>query len=330
MSSLIRTTKDASWPNSYLLQPPVQPKQLKEPRVLVKRDMPEILGPREEELIYLPGNPSISLFTGAGGMDIGTEQAGFCTLVQHEWDMHACNTLIGNRPGYFPYAALIQGDIKETPTSMILGEAGLRVGETHLLTGGPPCQGFSIGNTNTAKGKYDERNDLVFEYLRVVREAQPKFFVFENVPGFVSFNKHEYLKAFLVAAHDCYYELVYGLIDCVEYGVPQHRTRFICMGTRRDLVDIEGILGSLPEPQNFAEPDLEAIKVVEHKPLFIAEYERLTRPPGIRYFTDRPILIPPHPTNKGRRSKKFMDFYDRLEREEPDRIVKHPHFGRAA
>lgn len=330
MSSSIRSTKDADWPNSYLVQEPVKPRQLKEPMVLVKRDMPEILGPREEELIYLPGNPYISLFTGAGGMDIGVEQAGFCTLVQHEWEEYACQTLIGNRPGYFPYAALIQGDIRETPTSMILGEAGLRVGETHLITGGPPCQGFSTSNTNAARGKYDERNDLVFEYLRVVREAQPKFFVFENVPGFVSFNKHEYIKGFLVAAYDCYYELVYGLINCVEYGVPQNRTRFICMGTRRDLTEIEGVLGSLPEPENFAEKDLEVIKTIERKPLFLGEYERLTRPPGIRYFPDRPILIPPQPSNGGRRSKKFMDFYDRLEREEPDRLVRQPNHGRAA
>lgn len=315
--------ESSEWLHADLVRDPLREKDLKEPVVLVRRRIPDIEGPDGQEVLYLPGYPVISLFTGAGGMDIGLEWAGFCTVVQHEWMTEACQTLIANRPDFFAHAALIQGDIRKTPTSMLLREAGLRVGEAYILAGGPPCQGFSTSNSNSHKGTYDARNDLVFEYLRVIREAQPRFFIFENVPGFVSFNKHEYLKAFLKAAYDCYYELVYGLLNAVEYGVPQHRVRFICMGTRRDVHEIDGTLAAMPNPAHFSPVDLKKIEFLDTPlGLYREEYESLTRTPGIRYFPDRPVLIPPSPTNGQNRSKIFREFYDRLEREEPDRLVK--------
>ncbi len=271
--------KLTEWGNAVLVHEPIK-KKLEGPVVLVKRKVPDIAGPNNEQVMYLPGEPTISLFTGAGGMDLGLEAAGFCTVVQHEWTAYACQTLIANRPRYFSYAALIQGDIRETPTSMLLEAAGLRVGEAGIVSGGPPCQGFSTANTHAGKRRYDQRNDLVFEFLRVVREAQPRFFIFENVPGFTSFNKNEYIKAFLAAAYDCYYEIVYGLLDAVEYGVPQRRCRFICMGTRRDLVEIDGLLAGMPNPQCFSPEDLSIIKAVD-SPLFSQEYSRRTRTPVV-------------------------------------------------
>ncbi len=319
-----------SWPEAEIIGEPVKVKDLTEPRVLVQRRQPLILGSREEELVYFEGYPTISLFTGAGGFDIGLEQAGFVSVVQHEWTRGCCQTLIANRPNFFRHSALIQGDIRNTPTSMILREARLRVGEAYLLVGGPPCQGFSTCSKHAIKGKYDERNDLVFQFLRVVREAQPKFFIFENVPGFQSFNKGEYMKAFLEAAYDCYYELVYGLVDAVEYQVPQFRCRFICAGTRRDLADIDGNLAGLPKPICYADQDREKIKWYEGAPLFhTQDLELLMHAPGIRYFPDRPVLKVPMPVKhdsgkfKGR-TKTFIDFYRKLRNEEPDRIVERP------
>ena len=316
------------WPEAEVMAPPV--KKPGPPSVLVRRRPGGLVGPHGEELITLPGPGVISLFTGAGGMDIGLEAAGFCTLIQHEWMQCACETLIANRPNYFRHAALIQGDIRQTPTSMLLKEAGLRVGEAHIVAGGPPCQGFSTANTKAVKGKPDRRNDLVFEFLRVVREAQPRFFVMENVPGFTTFNEGEYLAAFLPAAYEAYYELVYGLCDAVEYGVPQYRCRFLCMGTRRDLFDIEGYLASMPAPENFAEADRGILQALDGSPLYAGEVRSIRRAPGIRYFPDRPVLFPPEPHNhKGPRSPGFRSFYDRLEREEPDRLVLSP-IGRNA
>ncbi len=188
----------------------------------------------------------------------------------------------------------------------------LRVGEAHVVHGGPPCQGFSIANSNRSKG--DIRNTLVPEFLRVVREAQPHYFIMENVPGFCTLADGECLRDFLRLAHGCYYELVYGLVDAVQHGVPQYRCRFICMGTRRDLAEIDGSLASLPAPTNFSDRDLLLIEGGE---------VRLSRPAGIRYFPDRVVLIPPHPVSHagdGRVSQGHLRFYDRLLADEPDRV----------
>jgi len=318
----------AEWTHSELVQSPRDEKELTAPAVLVRRLIPKIAGPRGEELLSLPGEPVISLFTGAGGMDLGLEMAGWTTVVQHERSAAACGTLIGNRPRYFRHAALIQGDIRQTPTSLLLREAGLRVGEAGAVVGGPPCQGFSTGNAKAVRHEGDARNDLVFEYLRVVREAQPRFFIFENVPGILRFQGGRYVRWLLEQAHSAFYELVYGLVDCVEYGVPQHRVRFICMGTRRDLTECDGLLAGLPAPDCFSDHDLRTIREAEVSLFGDGAARRLRRAPGIRYFPDRPVLIPPVPTcSQGRssegfgRSDTFLDFYDQLEREEPDRLV---------
>lgn len=317
-----------TWLEAEIIAEPIPTKQVTEPRVLVKRRHPLIMGSREEELVYLPGPAAISLFTGAGGFDLGIEQGGFCVLAQHEIVKEACDTLIANRPRCFRHAALIQGDIRNTPTSMILAEAGLRVGEAHIVFGGPPCQGFTYSNTNRGKG-HDERNDLVFEFLRVVREAQPEFFCFENVPGFMELNKGKYFEAFLERAYDNYFELVYGLVEASEYLVPQYRCRFICMGTRRDVFDIDGKLASLPKPICFSNRDLSMIKIFESGPLFRDELDLLTHAPGVRYFPNRPVLRPPMPCrnrnmDNGGRTKTFVEFYRKLRRDEPDRIIEEP------
>ena len=310
------------WAEAEIVADPV--KNPVEPIVLVRRRESDLIGSRGEQLMYLDGNPAISLFTGAGGFDIGIERAGFACLCQVEWSEFPCETLIANRPDFFRHAALIQGDIRKISTGMILREAGLRVGECHLVVGGPPCQGFSTSNMGARKGVADERNDLVYEYLRFIREAKPHFFLFENVRGFTMFNQGEYLKSFLKTAHDCYYELVYGLANAVEYGVPQDRCRFLCMGTRRDLHDCDGLLGSLPPPQNFGEEDLSRLVNIQGLPLFRREYDSLKRAPGIRYFPDREVLIPPDPHGENGRSKAFLEFYKRIEQREPDRLVRQP------
>lgn len=313
------------WPEATVIAQPK--KNQAEPVVLVRRHQSDLVNSRGDQLVYLPGPSAISLFTGAGGMDIGMEAAGFCTLVQHEWEPAACATLIANRPTFFRHAALIQGDLHLTPTSMLLREAGLRVGEPYLVCGGPPCQGFSTSNSKSGSGAYDKRNDLVFEFLRVIREAQPQFFIMENVAGFVSFpgkrDGKTYMAAFLDAAHAAYYELVYGLLDAVEYGVPQHRTRFICMGTRRDLFQIDGTIASLPKPTHFSPQDSAAVDALRNG-LFGPDVALIDHAPGIRYFPDRPVLTPPRPTSDGQRSIAFLEFYRNLQMREPDRIVTRP------
>jgi site-specific DNA-cytosine methylase len=314
-----------TWPEAEVIAQPLKEKELQEPLVLIRRRVTNL----GEPYLLVRNYPThISLFTGVGGMDLGAEQGGFVTLCQHEWWDAACKTLIDNRPHCFRHSALIQGDIRRTPTSMILGEAGLRVGETDLVTGGPPCQGFS---TSGRRDPADVRNTLVFEFLRFIREAQPRFFAMENVPGFISLAKNRFLKNFLQMAHGCYYELVYGLLNAVQYGVPQDRVRFFCMGTRRDLVEIDGKLASLPKPRFFAKRDLKEIRRLGKRADGRESLRLLLHSPGIRYFPDRPLLIPPRPTSRydGRGggllvSKGFQRFFERLRREQPDRIVDGP------
>ena len=318
------------WPEAEIMARPSR--RGGEPNVLVRRRRGDIEDHNGRELVVLDGNPAISLFTGCGGMDLGLEQAGFSTLCQVEWDGCACETLIANRPKCFRNAALIQGDIRQISTWMILEHAGLYVGEAHLVCGGPPCQGFSTSNAASWRRGYDERNDLVFEYLRCVREIQPRFFLFENVPGFRSYNEGEYMKQFLRRAFEGGYELVYGLANAVEYGVPQDRCRFLCMGTRRDLVTIDGLLGSLPAPICFGDSDIQRLKILDGVTGPEAEAERrsIMRNPGIRYFPDRPVLCPPDPHGPTGRTGRFRRFYDELEAKEPDRIVYVPKEGRRA
>jgi DNA (cytosine-5)-methyltransferase 1 len=320
------------WPEAEIVADPVAAKELDAPRVLVRRRVPDIVGPHGEEVFYLPGPSHISLFTGAGGMDIGLEQAGFCTLVQHEWWDAACETLLLNRPGFFRHAALIQGDIRQTPTSMLLGEAGLRVGECDIVTGGPPCQGFSHANSN--RRAEDPRNSLVFEFLRVVREAQPRIFIMENVPGFCELRKGWFVEEFLKTAYAAYYELVYGIVNAVEHGVPQYRNRFFCTGTRRDLWECDGKLAALPPPTHFHQGDLDKMEKLAGRPCLFPdviigdaeELELLRQAPGIRYFPDRLVIKPPCPvaSGGGGRTKVFLEFYRQLRREEPDRLVFEP------
>jgi hypothetical protein len=125
------------WLECEILRSPLNRSELKEPAVLVRRKQARLYGPNSEELVYVPGLPVISLFTGAGGLDIGCEDAGLCVVLQYECEAVACQTLIANRPVYFRHAALIQGDIRHTPTGMLLRESGLRVGECGVVIGGP-------------------------------------------------------------------------------------------------------------------------------------------------------------------------------------------------
>jgi DNA-cytosine methyltransferase len=321
MAKRKRPVYDQTWLEAEIVAQPVSAKQLTEPRVLVRRRKHLMVGTRDQELIYLEGPAAISLFTGAGGIDLGLEQAGFISVCQVEWDEACCETLLMNRPECFAHSALIQGDIHQVTTGMILNEARLRVGETHIVAGGPPCQGFS---TSGKRSPTDARNDLVFQFLRVIDEAKPKFFMFENVPGFTNFNKGAYMKCFLERAYGAYYELVYGLVDAVEYGVPQYRCRFICMGTRRDLAQCDGMMCALPRPVCFSDDDRRTIKLIKKASLFnTGEADNFKRAPGIRYFPDRPVLCPPGPVGPtGGRSQAFHEFYAKLEKEEPDRLVK--------
>ena len=132
---------------------------------------------------------SISLFTGAGGLDIGMEQAGFHTVSIVEKDSDSAKTIALNRP-YLKNA--VARDIQQIKASDLLEDGGcaidlgrsLRPGEIDLVTGGPPCQPFSTAGKRGSV--IDPRGSLFMDFIRIVEQLQPRFFVMENVRGLLS------------------------------------------------------------------------------------------------------------------------------------------------
>ncbi len=165
-------------------------------------------------------------------MSLGFEAAGFDIAASIEFD--AIHSLVHHVN--LPYAATICKDISAVTREEIYQQLAGKgySGNIDVVVGGPPCQGFShIGK----RVLDDPRNRLVFEYLRIVRETAPKYFVFENVPG-IATGKHKALLTELVSAFDKIgYSVVqpYRVLNAANYGVPQTRKRLILLGYRSDL-----------------------------------------------------------------------------------------------
>jgi DNA (cytosine-5)-methyltransferase 1 len=129
-----------------------------------------------------------------------------------------------------------QGDITQITSQQIMEEAEVKPGELGLIEGGPPCQGFSAAGRRLID---DPRNRLFKEYVRVLRDLQPKVFEMENVPGLLSMKSSatggliidEIVEEFNRAGYD----VQYALLDAVDYGVPQYRRRVIIIGSRKDI-----------------------------------------------------------------------------------------------
>lgn len=204
--------------------------------------------------------PIISLFSGAMGLDLGLESAGsgLRTAVALELNPIAVKTIKSNRPKL----PVINRPIQKVKTDEILKAAGLKVGEAFLVTGGPCCQSFSTAGKRESLGDKN-RGGLFRHFKRVVREAQPRFFVMENVkgilsaavrhrplnkrgPGWPALSRKEELGSALRVIRrelaDLGYYVTFGLLNCADYGVPQKRYRVVFIGSR------DGEMIGLPKP----------------------------------------------------------------------------------
>lgn len=174
---------------------------------------------------------AISLFSGAGGLDLGVERAGYKVAVSVENDADAAATLRKN----FDDPVVLERDICKLSTEEILDAAGLGVGESALLVGGPPCTPFSkSGNWLEYKrtGR-DPEASLLDEYIRVLREAQPQAFILENVYGLAYKNHNTTWHARLINTCRRHgYKLREKVVLAADYGVPQRRQRFFVIGSR--------------------------------------------------------------------------------------------------
>ena len=191
----------------------------------------------------------IDLFAGAGGFSLGVSQAGFNVVAAVEIEKGCCDTLRANRE-CFPNMLIVEKDIRELSGAELLDMVGMKRGELFLLVGSPPCQSFSFANMKN-RSLDDPRSKLMFEYIRMVGELQPKAFYIENVPGLFAFK--DFFYSLMQLLEECGYVVRFLMMDACSYGVPQHRKRIFIQGTRNDT----DWLPTFPEPQNF---DPEALK----------------------------------------------------------------------
>lgn len=210
----------------------------------------------------------LSLFSGAMGLDLGLEQAGFDVRLCVEMDKDCCETIRRNRP----HLPLIDRDITTVSMEEMLAQSGLSGRSVFCVAGGPPCQSFSSGGKRAAVN--DVRGSLFLEFVRVVRETNPLYFIFENVAQIVTaalrhrpiterpgrnWNLSAYSqpsKARTVTSEDdalpleaeelsgtairfildtfasLGYYLTFGVVNAADYGVPQRRLRFFMLGSR--------------------------------------------------------------------------------------------------
>lgn len=179
---------------------------------------------------------TISLFAGAGGLDLGAEQAGFKIASAVEFNSDAADTLEKNF--HAEAVSVIRDDITNVSTDEILGRGGFRDGERPtLLIGGPPCTPFSKSGfwLDWKRAGLDPAASLLQEYTRVLREARPRAFLLENVYA-LTYNNTQSRPAFerLVREIDeAGYESRWQVLNAADYGVPQARPRLIVVGVQK-------------------------------------------------------------------------------------------------
>lgn len=164
----------------------------------------------------------ISLFSGAGGLDLGFQIAGFRIMIANEIDAKICPTFRAN----FPDVHLIEGDIRKLSPSDFPDEID-------GIIGGPPCQSWSEGGKQ--QGLDDERGRMFLTYIHFIQAKQPKFFVIENVKGILSDKHFPTFKKMLGQLKDAGYVVHYQLMNAAHYYVPQERFRVIVVGVRNDI-----------------------------------------------------------------------------------------------
>ena len=215
-------------------------------------------------------NPTvISLFTCGMGMDVGFEKAKFQTVYTNDITKFACDTIRQNRSEI----PCDEGDITNISSKEILKKSKHKKGEIDVVIGGPPCQSFSTAGAR--KGLEDKRGMALLEFIRVIRDVQPKFFVFENVPGLksiakkhISFYDRMSVDKKTLSSDQQYgslfgeildefnklkkYKFDWDILNSADYGVPQKRKRLILIGSKT--MDPKIIFEKIKKNAKFADP----------------------------------------------------------------------------
>lgn len=200
----------------------------------------------------------VSLFSGAGGMDLGFIQSEYRVIWANDFQKDAVTTYQKNIGDHIVY-----GDITKITKDQLPQES------VDVVLGGFPCQVFSVANTK--RSMEDKRNFLYLELLRVVKELQPKFFVAENVKGILSMQKGKVLDMILKDFESLGYRVNYQILNAAQFGVPQSRERVIIIGNRI------GVENPFPTPtyttNTQLEPHLKPTPTVEESIGFLQSEE---------------------------------------------------------
>lgn len=164
----------------------------------------------------------ISLFSGAGGLDLGFEKAGFKVVVANEFDKNICPTYKYNHPN----TKLIEGDIRKIDDTLFPDDI---IG----VIGGPPCQSWS--EAGSMRGIEDLRGQLFYDYIRIIKAKKPLFFVAENVSGMLAKRHKESVEEFIQLFKEIEYDVYLKLLNASDFQVPQDRERVFFIGFRKDL-----------------------------------------------------------------------------------------------
>lgn len=258
---------------------------------------------------------AIDLFCGAGGLTEGLKQAGFQVLAGVEINPIAASTYKLNHPE----VACFEVDIKKLSTEILLNRLNIKVGDLDLLAGCPPCQGFSSLRTrNKSISQDDERNDLIFEFLRLTKELMPKCVMLENVPSLAKDERINIVISELKLLGYFIDDTSLQVEDVSNYNVPQRRRRMILKASR---------LGSIAETLKskekvtvrkcFENADLKAVGVSND---FLHDYEQkrsikvqeiiksIPKDGGSRVDLPDHLVLDCHKRNP----KGFMDVYGRM------------------
>lgn len=175
----------------------------------------------------------ISLFSGAGGLDLGFKQAGFEVIWANEYDKTIWETHKYNLPDAYLDKRSIT-DINQSEIPDCIG-----------IIGGPPCQSWS--EAGSGRGINDHRGKLFYDYIRILKAKQPKFFLAENVPGMLLARHKPAFTAIINEFKELGYNVSYHLLNANDYGVPQDRKRVIIVGYRSDI----GLTFTPTEPNDY-------------------------------------------------------------------------------
>ncbi|MGH9280350.1 MAG: DNA cytosine methyltransferase [Acidimicrobiales bacterium] len=164
--------------------------------------------------------PAVDIFSGAGGLSIGLEQAGFEIVAGAEWDRDACETFAKAHPA----AEVIEGDVSAIDFRRWRDEV-------EVVVGGPPCQPWSTGGKRL--GAEDPRDGWP-GFLRALREVRPRAFIAENVAGFAAGARKAHFDALVAELRAIGFRLTAQVLNAADYGVPQKRQRMLIVGVRSD------------------------------------------------------------------------------------------------